>query len=48
MQGTDVTPPLVGLETRYFPFTAVKEIADETAMSRCEDSSPAFTEAVCN
>jgi hypothetical protein len=32
-----------GLETRYFPLTAVKEVCDEAAISRCEESLPSFT-----
>lgn len=44
--GIDLTPPTVGLETRYFPLTAVKEVCDEAAIARCEESLPSFTDAV--
>jgi hypothetical protein len=32
-----------GLETRFFPLTAVKEVCDESAIARCEESLPSFT-----
>jgi len=44
--GVNVAPPAVGLETKFYPLTAIREIADESALHRCQESSASFTESV--
>eukprot|EP00960_Hanusia_phi_P071592 767585-Hanusia_phi.AAC.3 len=36
--GINVAPPAVGIETKYYPLTAIREIADESALHRCQES----------
>jgi len=45
-EGVNYAPPTVGVETKAFPLSVIREKADGSTVTRCADSSPSFTEAV--